>query len=104
MADLINVKTDALRTMADEVSVELTAISGEFDSMISVINGTNAYWQGDAADAFRAKLNGKRDKMNSFLKRLNEYISDLGAISQVYETVEKQAQDLSAALETDVIY
>lgn len=104
MADFINVKTDALRIMAGEVNTEMGIISQEFDNMISVINATSAYWEGDAAEAFRAKLNLKKSKMEDLLARLREYTEDLSAMSQVYDTAEKQAQQMSAALETDVIF
>ena len=100
----IRVSTAAMRETAAEVKTRLTVVAGEFDNMISVMNNTSSYWQGDAADAFRSRLSGKRGKMDTMLLRLKEYISDLTTMSVIYETTERMAEQEAAALDTDVIF
>lgn len=104
MADYVKVNTDDLAVMADSINTKVGVLTGKFDDIMSIVMNSVSYWQGDAADAFRKCFVKKHENVSEFLERLTEYVSDLGSIKNVYETTEKAIQDLSADLNTDVIY
>lgn len=104
MSDFIKVDSAQLRHTAENVSHKIGVISSEFDNIMTTVSGSASYWQGDAAEAYRRKIITKQDKAACFLRRLEEYIDDLGSMSTVYETAEVRSKQISADLDTDVIY
>lgn len=104
MADFIKVDSEQMRQTAESISIKIGVITSEFDNIMTTVSGSASYWQGDAAEAYRRNIITKQDKVERFLRRLEEYVGDLDSISTVYETAEVRSQQISADLETDVIY
>ena len=79
------------------------ALSAFVDSTQQAVNGTAAYWQGEAGTAHRDAYNSHNEEFNTMLARLQEHVTDLNSIAGNYIAFENQIKEIEDALPSDVI-
>lgn len=61
------------------------------DDMIQRVNSTASAWEGNAADAYRAKFAALQSAMDTINRMITEHSTDLEQMAQVYMDAESQA-------------
>lgn len=97
------VTPDELHRQSVAVSAKVNSIRTKFNEMETKVNSSSSYWNGEAADQFRAVYAGYRDEVLEIISRLAEHIVDLEQMAGVYEQAESDANALIESLPSDVI-
>lgn len=84
-------KSQTFRSMA----VQVKALH---DDMIQRVNATASGWEGNAADAFRAKFAALQSAMDTINRMIMEHSTDLEQMAQVYMDAEGQNASLIDSL------
>ena len=92
----IRVSTEELAAAADEVQGSLNDLRNRFSSIEASVNRSSSYWQGEAAEKHRRVYREMKEN-------LDEHVTDLKAMTQIYSESETQIQELSRDLPADVI-
>lgn len=104
MADaIIKVDSKVLLSTAESFQSQGSKVQTLTGQMMTTITGLASQWEGEASTAYVNKFKGLQDDIDKLIKKINEYVSDLQSISQVYETYEKKSLDEANALPDDVI-
>ncbi|MCD7887505.1 MAG: hypothetical protein LUG44_07805 [Clostridiales bacterium] len=90
--------TSVLKTQADAVRTQLTAMQEQFETLRTVMSGTASYWTGEAAEAHRNAYTSQLDSIDAMLTRYEAYVTDLEIMAGVYETVEAAVQSAAESL------
>lgn len=61
------------------------------DDMIQKVNSTSSGWEGNAADAYRAKFAALQSSMDTINRMIMEHSTDLEQMAQVFIDAESQA-------------
>ncbi|MBQ4066290.1 MAG: WXG100 family type VII secretion target [Clostridia bacterium] len=99
----IKVTPDELRRQSDTVSAGVNIIRDKFEDAKRLTNTSAAYWNGDAADKFRAVYAGYEDEIQEIIARISEHITDLRSMAGIYEAAEGEAEEAAESLPSDVI-
>ncbi len=92
-----------LQAAADALARKINLMKNQFQSMISKVDSTAHYWEGDAANKYRAEFKGESPEFDEAFARMSEHVTDLYNIAGVYTGVEKAATELASDLSSDVI-
>ena len=84
-------KSQTFRSMA----VQVKALH---DDMINRVNATASGWEGNAADAYRAKFAALQSAMDTINRMIMEHSTDLEQMAQTYMDAENQNASLVASL------
>lgn len=87
----ITVTPEELANQADVVKRELDQMRRHFENLQSQMNGTRAYWTGEAADAHREHYWQKQSKIEEMLHKYQEHVTDLETMAGVYQEAEMAA-------------
>lgn len=74
-----------------------------FDSMLNDIKATTAYWEGDAANKERSRFEGESDNFSALISNLNNYVTELKLITQIYQTGEETSVTEAQSLMADIL-
>lgn len=94
---------EKIQAAAGNLKTKIDRLRTDFDEMISKVESTANYWQGDAADKYRGDFKEEQPDFNEAFNRLNEHVVDLYNIAAVYTGAEQMAQNYAEALLTNVI-
>ena len=94
---------------------QLISTSGEFDTcagevstltsqMTEMVNSLSSIWQGEAAEAYKAKFNGLNDDIQKMIGFVKEHANDLKEMAQIYKTTEQSNEEIISNLSSDVIH
>lgn len=93
-----------LQNAADLVSRKVAALRNQFQNMVSKVQSTANYWEGDASDTYRSEFKSEQPEFEEAFARMNEHATDLFNIAGVYTGVEKSITDMIGSdLAADVI-
>ena len=94
----IIVTPEVLKTQAETVKTELAGMLDYFDELERLMNGTAAYWTGEAGDAHRRLYASKRAMIEEIVARYREQVTDLEVIAGVYEQTESAVASAADSL------
>lgn len=100
---VLKVSLDQMKSKSTEVTGQIKEIESNWKELKRVVNGSKSYWQGEASDLHRKYLKESETEVNQIIKRLKEHPSDLLKMLGIYQSAEKQAQQLANSLPEDVI-
>ena len=100
---VIKVDTDQLLSAADDVEKRIRQLEKSFADMEEKISSTLNFWEGEGASSFIAAYRGKREMVNTALRRFRENAVDLRVIAGVYTQSERDATENVAVLPSDCI-
>ena len=98
------VTTEALVEKAEEVSVLVRDISGQFNIIGELIHKTEGYWLGEAGETHRSMYREQTEMLEEIVRRLNEHPRDLLAIAGRYSNTEREIEEAAAGLSGNVIF
>ena len=84
-------KSQTFRSMA----VQVKALH---DDMVNRVNATASGWEGNAADAYRAKFAALQSAMDTINRMIMEHSTDLEQMAQTYMDAENQNASLVDSL------
>lgn len=99
----IKVDPADLQAAAETLSQKISQMKNIFSNMISKVDSTANYWQGDASDIYRSTFKEEQPEFDEAFSRMSEHVTDLYNIAGIYTGVEKDATALSGELSSDVI-
>lgn len=85
------VTPEQLQSTASTFSAKATQVKALHDSMIQKIQGLNASWTGNAAEAYSSKFNALQSSMEIIYNMIQEHVNDLNAIFEQYRSAEERA-------------
>ena len=94
----ITVSTEQMRIQSGEVKNLLNSMTRQFTRLKETVNGTSAYWTGDAGDTHRKQYMNRISLIEEMLARYMEHVTDLEKMAGVYEAAEKVAEQVSDSL------
>lgn len=92
-----------LQRAADDVEKKVNSMKNLFNDMITKVNSTANYWDGDAADKYRSEFKAESPEFDEAFARMGEHARDLYNIASVYTDTEQKNMDIIADLSSDVI-
>lgn len=99
----LRVDPEKLQATAGNLKSKIDKLKADFNEMISKVNSTANYWQGDAADAYREEFSEEQPEFDEAFARLSEHVVDLYNIAAVYTGAEQMVQSYAEVLQTNVI-
>ncbi len=104
-ANMITLKVtpEILVSKADEVLKDVSSIKQAMEHISQKVEGTKAYWIGEAGDLHRKLYNDQKESIEEMMRRLSEHPRDLKVIANNYLTTERQVEDMANALMDNVI-
>ncbi len=99
----VKVTTEELVNKADDVTNKIKKFKTSFEEIKKLMEGTSAYWIGEAGDLHRELYNKQVDDVDEMIKRLEEHPKDLCEIAGVYVSTETANNDIANQLSGDVI-
>lgn len=91
MIGTLKVSPEEMQAASAELAGYVRTMSGCFETMKRIMNGTDAYWNGEAAQAHRALYDEQVPKTEEFIARCNEHVADLNTMAGVYSQAEQTA-------------
>lgn len=105
MASMMTLKVtpEILIAKADEVIKDVSSIKQEMETIQQKVEGTKAYWIGEAGDLHRKLYNDQKEDIQDMMRRLDEHPRDLKIIASNYMTTEREVENIANALTDNVI-
>lgn len=97
------VTPDVLLQKSQQIGTEVSKLRNLFDTVQQAVNGTGAFWQGEAGNAHREAYNSREEDFSTMLARLQEHVTDLNQIAGNYLQFENEIREMEEALPDDVI-
>lgn len=103
MTGTLRVTPEKLISTAQNFSSTAGTVQNLTSNMLSIVDGLNSTWAGEAATAYYTKAHGLQDSINKMVRMINEHSTDLQAMAQAYQEAERTNQEKATALRTDII-
>lgn len=84
----LKVTPDKLKSTATEFKNQSTKIRTLTQNMISLVNGMNSIWQGEAQQQYVSKFKALDGDMAQMVLLINEHVDDLNAMADNYAKTE----------------
>ncbi len=98
-----HVTPDILRNKSVDLSRSIRRMGEHFGELQRLVEGTGAYWMGEAGDMHRQRYRDLKENVEGILGRLEEYPRDLLTIARNYMDVELSIEEDVETLPEDVI-
>lgn len=98
IAGTLTVTPEALKSQAGAVENERRKMQECFNDLRSLIEGSAAYWVGEAGEAHRKLYLNRIGRIDEMLERYREHVIDLQTMAGVYTEAEAQAASRAEAL------
>lgn len=99
----LKVTPDKLKSTATEFKNQSTKIRTLTQNMISLVNGMNSIWQGEAQQQYVSKFKSLDGDMAQMVLLINEHVDDLNAMADNYAKTETGNTTAANGLETNYI-
>lgn len=86
----IQVTADELRNKASELSGLNSRFRTEIENLVSLKEGLNSMWEGEAKEAFNQAFSRDKGNMDNFRNAIDQYIQALLVIASRYDEAEKR--------------
>jgi WXG100 family type VII secretion target len=103
LLNVLKVTPEELVAKADIVLTKINSMKKDLEELEARINGTANYWQGETAEAHRAKYSTKKEEVEEGLRLLIADTENLRKMAAVYTATENEAVNISTDLPGDVI-
>ncbi len=85
------------------IEQNVASSKASFDEMLSLMKGTSAYWEGDAAEKERKRFDKESDNFAALISNLSNYVSELKIITGIYEAGELASTMSAMSLQNNVL-
>ncbi len=100
---MLKVKPEQLRATAGEFSTQGAKMVNYVHEMISAVCSMGASWQGEANESYKNKFNKLEDDLLVLNKMIQEHVTDLNNMADLYTNAEQSNADIANALQSDII-
>ena len=80
--------TTRMRSQADTIRAAIGEFRSQLDEYDSLIGGTEYYWTGEAAQAYRRLYKGQKSLVEEMLARLSSQVRELEQLAGIYDRTE----------------
>lgn len=98
MRNELKVTPEQLENQANIVRGYLNDMKGAFDSLRSLVDGSNGYWIGEAAESHRKAYMNQITAIDTMFKRYQEHIADLEKIAGIHGENERKSTEFADEL------
>ena len=99
----LKVTPEKLQSASAEFGNHNSTMQNLLSNMLQAVNATKSAWEGTAAMAYVTKFSALQDDVNRLNKLIQEHVTDLMEIAQVYITAEGENVNVAGGLPADVI-
>ena len=103
MTGTLRVTPEKLISTSNEFKAAANEVRTLTADMTSTVNSLSSIWQGDAANAYRNKFNGLQDDIARLISMINEHVTDLNEMANIYKQAENADLNDISSLSSDVI-
>ena len=103
MTGTLKVTPEKLTATANEFKTQGQSIRTLTAEMLSLVNGMNGVWQGDAQTAFAGRLKALDGDMGQIQKKIEDHVKDLTQMAANYTQAETENSSDLNALPADFI-
>ncbi len=103
MTGTIKVSPEKLLSTAQEFSSQGSTISALTSQMLNLVTTLSSAWEGDAATAYITKLKSLESDIQVMNRMIQEHVSDLEQMANLYSTTEQSNTDDAASLASGII-
>lgn len=103
MNGILKVTPEKLISASTEFGNCSSVVKGLTNQMVTIVDGLNGIWTGEAANAYKNKFHQLDDDIERMNRRIQEHVTDLSEMARVYQQAETEAANASAGLPTDPI-
>lgn len=103
MTGTIKVSPEKLLSTAQEFSSQGSTISALTSQMLNLVTTLSSAWEGDAATAYITKLKSLESDIQVMNRMIQEHVSDLEQMANLYSTTEQSNTDDAASLASGLI-
>lgn len=103
MSIVLKVTPEILKKKADSITKSISTIEKELKEIGTVVLGTKKYWEGDASNTHQKFYKAIEEDVPTVAKRLKEHPKDLLAMADIYDTTEKENQQMANKLPGNII-
>ena len=103
MQGTILVTPEQLESTANEFNNIMIQVRNLAANMTEQVTGMGAKWQGEASEAYIKKFGQLNDDIEKLGNMINEHVTDLNEMANVYRSAEQANQELSNSLAGDII-
>lgn len=93
------VTKEILNAKTMEISADVEKMNAEIQKMIIRIEDSSQYWQGDAAESIRTKMNEQVDLLNEMMERLGTYPEKVQNLAGITEKANAETEEVK----TDIV-
>ena len=99
----LKVTPEQLESKAEIATGLINTIKSSFDTLSEVIQRTNGYWIGEAADKHRKMYMDQKNELDIMMRRLEEHPRELLSMAGVYKAAESSNVSTAQSMPTNVI-
>ena len=103
MTGTIKVSPEKLTATAGEFSTEGSNMTNLVSEMINLVTAMNSSWEGDASMAYITKFNGLESDLQVLNRMIQEHVSDLEEMANLYSTAEQRNAEDASSLASGII-
>ena len=103
MTGTIKVSPEKLTATAGEFSSEGSNMTNLVSEMINIVSSMNSTWEGDASVAYITKFNSLESDLQVLNRMIQEHVSDLKEMANLYRTAEQSNADDASSLASGII-
>lgn len=100
---VIIAEPDELREQSEKVRQNANVMRTIWQEITHLVNTTNTYWNGEAAEHFRNAFNNYTDVIESMASKVENQAVRLERIAGVYDEAAIQTEQIIEALPTDIL-
>lgn len=100
---IIKVSPEKLLSTAQEFSSQGNTISSLTTEMLNIVASLSSVWEGDAAVAYMNKFKSLESDIQVMNRMIQEHVSDLEQMANLYSTTEQSNADDAASLASGII-
>lgn len=100
----LTVTPEKMFAAADSISKRINTMNQAFEKMIDLVKNTSSYWEGDASDQGRGLFENENDNFINLVSNLNNYVSELKALTSIYVTTEETLTEYAQTLPDNILF
>lgn len=100
---MLTVTPQQMYAAASTIESKVKQSQKALDKLVSTVKGTSSYWDGDVSKAERERFDRQNENFQKLISNLNNYVSELRLITQIYEIGESSVSEAANALPTDIL-
>ena len=99
----LKVSPDVMIRQAESVRGSISDIRQQIEHLSEIIKGTKSYWLGQAGDKHQIAFQNIKKGCDEIVARLSEHPDDLLKMAGLYSTAERQSQEQSNSLQSNIL-